>query len=149
MPQDDKDIEAQIEQALGKKQAALMKQNTPRRICGLLTARGRWVEWEKAFQHIAAHFEAGPAKPSHTRFLKKYCDEEAVKDLIKRAAGKPSTVSFAKLNISGMPTGRPGIKIVRAFAEPVGDRPDLVCLVIVADSQGTLVTAYPGTKEEL
>lgn len=147
MSRTDEDVEAQIERALGQKQAALMKLNTPRRICGLLTARGRSVEWEKAFEHIEAHFRSDSGKPSHTRFQKKYCDEDAVKDLIKRAAAAPSTVAFARLNIHGMPIGRPGIKMVRDFGQPIGDRPDLVCLIIIADSQGTLVTAYPGTKQ--
>jgi hypothetical protein len=148
MSQNDKDVEAQIVQALGQKQAALMKKNTPSRICGLLTARGRCVEWEAAFEHISPHFKANSGKPSHTRFHDKYCDQEAVKDLIKRAAGAPSSVTYTKLTTDGIPVGRPAIKIVRDFGEPVGDRPDLVCLIIVADSQGKLVTAYPGTRKD-
>jgi hypothetical protein len=149
MSQKDREVEAQVEQALGQKLAALMKQNIPRRICGLLTARGRCVEWEKAFEHVSAHFRSDASKPSHTRFHKKYCDQEAVKDLIKRAAAAPSGVTFARLTIGGIPLGRPCIKIVRAFGEVIGDRPDLVCLIVIADSQGTLVTAYPGTTSDL
>jgi hypothetical protein len=149
MSHNDKDAEAQIVKELGQKQAALMKQNAPTRISGLLTAHGRSVEWDKAFEHISSHFKADAGKPSHARFDKKYCDQEAVKGLIKQAANNPSSVTYAKLTIGGAPIGRPGIKIVRAFGEAVGDRPDLVCLIIMADSRGTLVTAYPGTTREL
>jgi hypothetical protein len=149
MAQDEVDARAQAERELGQKQAALMKLNAPSRICGLLTARGRSVDWDKAFEHIAEHFKADPLKPKHTCFQSKYCEKEAVKALIKDAAGRPSSVIWAKLTIGGMPAGRPGIKIVRDFAEPIGDRADLVCLIIIADHQGKLVTAYPGTRNDL
>lgn len=150
MSQDELDAKAHAERELGQKQAALMKLNTPNRICGLLTARGRSDEWDKAFEHIAAHFRADPLnKPSHTLFHKKYCEKEAVKALIMKAAAGPSSVIWAKLKIGGLPLGRPAIKIVREFPEQIGDRADLVCLVIIADHQGKLVTAYPGAKKEL
>jgi hypothetical protein len=121
----------------------------PKRICGLLTARGRSAEWEKAFEHIATHFRNDPGKPTHTRFRKKYCDEAAMKDLIRRAAHAPSTLTGIKLTIAGMPIGRDGVKIVRKFSEPIGDEVDLLCLIIIADLQGTLMTAYPGKVEDL
>ena len=136
MPKYDKDIDN-------------MLVTTPRRICGLLTARGRSAEWEKAFVHISTHFRSDLSKPTHTCFQKKYCDQEAVKELIKRAAGAPSSVRPAKLTIGSMPVGRDCIIIVRDFAEPIGDTTDLTCLIIVADSQGNLITAYPGTKKDL
>ena len=94
---DELDAKVQAERELGQKQAALMKLKTPGRICGLLTARGRSVEWDKAFEHIAEHFKVDPLKPSHTRFHKKYCENEAVKALIKNAAERPSSVIWAKL----------------------------------------------------
>jgi len=149
MSQDERDAKMQAERELGLKQAALMKLNTPSRICGLLTARGRSVEWDKAFEHIAEHFRANPLKPLHTLFQKKYRENEAVKVLIKNAAGRPSAVIWATLRIDGMPLGRPGIKIVREFAEQIGDRPDLTCLLIIADHQGKLITAYPGSRKDL
>lgn len=139
----------------------------PRRICGLLTARGRWAEWEKAFEHIAMHFRPMPMepwnvvevdqqsdsttieKPRHSLFHKKYRNERAVKELIRRAVAGPSAVMPTRLKIAGKPLGRDAVKIVRHFAEPVGDTPDLVCVVVIADSQGTLITAYPGTKKAL
>ena len=121
----------------------------PGRICGLLTARGRSAEWEKAFEHISEHFKFDPTKPTHTLFREKYCEEDAVKELIKRAAAAPSSVTPRKLNIAGFPIGRDGVKIVRIFAEPIGNRPDLICLLIIADLQGTLITAYPGARADL
>jgi hypothetical protein len=123
--------------------------SVPGRICGLLTARGRSAEWEKAFEHISMHFKNDPTKQSHTRFRRKYCEEHAIKELIKRACTAPSSVKSIKLTIAGMPIGRDGVKIVRTFAEPIGDGPDLMCLIVIADSQGALMTAYPGTKEDL
>jgi len=149
MPESNVDVRAQAIRELGEKQFALMMQNTPHRICGLLTARGRSVEWEKAFLHIALHFGPDHRKPSHTVFRKKFCNEAAVKDLVRQAANAPSTVICTKLTIDGVPLGRPGIKIVRAFREPIGSTADLLCLVVIADFQGTLITAFPGTSKEL
>jgi hypothetical protein len=37
--------------------------------------------------------------------------------------------------VAGMPIGRDGVKIVRKFSEPIGDGPDLVCLIVIADLQ--------------
>jgi hypothetical protein len=121
----------------------------PRRICGLLTARGRSAEWEKAFEHIALHFKNDLGKKAHTRFRKKYCNEAAVKELILRAANAPSSVKITKLTIAGLPLGADGIKIVRTFSEPIGDSEDLTCLLIITNAQGTLMTAYPAPIESL
>lgn len=149
MPEADLDARAQAIRELGEKQFALMMQNTPHRICGLLTARGRCVEWEKAYRHIALHFTPDRRKPSHTVFRKKFCDEALVKDLVRQAADAPSAVTCIKLNIAGAPLGRPGIKIVRAFREAIGTGADLLCLVVIADFQGTLITAYPSSSKDL
>jgi len=148
--QDDVSVRIEIERALGKARTAVMKRNAPGRICGLLTAHGRSVEWQKAFEHISEHFKAFiPGKPSHTRFAKKYCDEEKVKELIKRAAMNPSSVSFVRLRIGSAPIGEPGVNIVRFFAEVIGDRADLTCLVIFVDHHGALRTAYPANIGEI
>ena len=147
MPSPTVDLEFQAERELGKKYVALMKQNTPRRICGLLTARGRNDEWRKAFEHIALHFNsAPPGKPAHTVFQQKYRNEEAVKDLIRQAANAPSSVSVVKLTIDASPLGRPGIMITRRFPHQVGIIDDQKCLAVIADYQGTLITAYPRTS---
>lgn len=150
MIQDEREAEAQIVRMLGEKQAALMKQRTPSRICGLLTAAGRSDEWEKAFEHISLHFlKTIPGKPAHSQFHKKYREKEALKQLIKEAASRPSAVRYVMLTIDAEPRGGPGIKIVRAFPQPVGDRPDLNCLLVFADHHGTLKTARPGTTKEM
>jgi len=144
----DKDVEAELVKARGQKLTDLIIRKAPSRICGLVSANGRSVEWEKAFSHIAIHFKADPSKPTNTVFNKKYCDEFAVKELIKRAAGRPSSVNWTNLTLEGRPSGRLGIKIVRDFGEPVGDKPDLVCLRVLADDQGNLLTAYPVTRKD-
>ena len=118
------------------------------RICGVLTARGRSAEWDKAFEHISLHFAADLTKPSHTLFDKKYRSPEAIKDLIKRAASHPSSIKSTKLRIAGSPGEVMATKIVRHFAVQIGDTPALDCLLIIADEGGALVTAYPCTQAE-
>ena len=137
------EIDRQVETELGIKHAALAKANACTRVCGLLMARGRSIEWERALQHIAEHFHSDLSKASHTVFARKYRNADAIKQLLYRAASGPSSVILTKLTIDGRPTGRPGVKIIREFGEPVGELPSLRWLVIIADAHGTLVTAYP------
>jgi hypothetical protein len=150
MSQDEREAEALAVRMLGEKEAALMKEKARKRIHGLLTAPGRAREWEKALDHISLHFLKQVAgKPSHTRFIRKYCDKEAVRELIKQATSAPSHMKWVMLNIAGEPRGGPGIKIVRLFRGPIGEGHDLNCLVVITDHLGTLVTAYPGTMKDL
>jgi len=148
MPPDQK-FDRDVETEIGVKQATMLRANACSRVCGLLAARGRNEEWERAFQHISAHFRIDPTKPSHNVFARKYCSRHAIKDLLFRAASGPSNVTLIKLTIDGRPTGRSGVKIVRRFGESIGDGAELRCLVIIADAQGTLVTAYPATDGDL
>jgi hypothetical protein len=141
-------IERQVIEAIGEKLAGLLKDNTPSRICGLLTARGRNPEWEEALEHIADHFRPVRAKPTHSVFCKRLRDPTALKDYIKRAAATPSTLRLSKMNIDGRPIGAPCMLIIREFKETLGQTADQTCLIIVANFQGKLVTAYPASKEQ-
>jgi len=143
-PDPDRAIEAEI----GVKQAALLKANACSRVCGLLIARGRSDEWERAYEHISDHFRFDPTKPSHAIFARRYCTKDAIKSLLYRAASGPSRVTLTRLTIDGRPTGRAGVKIVRRFGDAVGENVKQTCLVIIVDAQGTLISAYPATEDE-
>jgi hypothetical protein len=93
----DAEIERQIIEAIGIKLAGLLKEKTPSRICGLLTARGRNAEWEKALEHISQHFEPINGKPSHTLFRNKFRDTKTLKEYIRRAVSGPSAVRLSRL----------------------------------------------------
>jgi hypothetical protein len=56
-------MERRVVQEIGVKLTGILKENTPGRICGLLTARGRSSEWETALEHIGEHFGPLPGKP--------------------------------------------------------------------------------------
>lgn len=144
---------AEIEQLvigeIGEKQAEYLKGSAPgNRICGLLTAKGRNTEWEKALEHISDHFHQLPGKPKHSIFRSKFRDPDTLKEYLKRAASGPSAVRLSKETIEGEPRGRPCALIVREFKEQIGLEPDQVCIAIVIDHNGVLVTAYPMTKEQ-
>jgi hypothetical protein len=57
-------MERLVVQEIGVKLTGILKENTPGRICGLLTARGRSSEWETALEHIGEHFGPLPASRS-------------------------------------------------------------------------------------
>jgi len=137
------------EAELGWKIAAVMKANAASRVCGLLTARGRSDEWEVALEHIRDHFVRIASKPTHSVFRTKYRDPDTLKDLLKRAASSPSTVVATRATLEGNPSGRPCVKIVRQFGQPVGEELDQVCVVLIVDHGGTLMTAYPATTAVL
>jgi hypothetical protein len=148
-PPSDAEIERQVIEAIGVKLAGLLKDNTPSRICGLLTARGRSPEWERALDHISDHFRPMPGKPSHAIFCKRLRDPAALKQYIKRAASAPSALRLSKLTDAfGRPMGVPCMLIIREFKEQLGEASAQTCLIIVADFQGKLVTAYPTTREK-
>lgn len=146
----DTDIEQQIIEAIGVKLAAILKEKTPSRICGLLTAKGRNAEWEKALEHISDHFKPINGKPTHTLFRKKFRDTDMLKQYVKRAVSGPSMIKLSKLrDLDARPVGSPCLLIIREFQEPIGEEPDQMFLVIIADFQGKLVTVYPATKKIL
>lgn len=143
----DADMERQIVEAIGEKLAGILKEKTPGRIAGLLTARGRAPEWEKALEHISDHFKANPSKPRHAVFRRKFRDPDTLKIYIKRAVSGPSRIRLSRLTDGyARPTGSPCALIIREFSEPLGEEADQVCLVVIADFQGKLATAYPATK---
>lgn len=143
-------IERQVVEAIGVKLAGILKEKTPSRICGLLTARGRNLEWEKALEHISDHFTPNNNKPAHSIFRRKFRDKDVLKEYIKRAVSAPSTVRLSKLrDADARPIGSPCALIIREFNEPLGEESDQMCLVVIADFQGKLVTAYPATKSIL
>jgi hypothetical protein len=82
-------------------------------------------------------------------FARRYRSNDALKRLLFRAASAPSNVALTKLKIDGRPTGRSAVRILREFAQEIGDSAELRWLVIIADAQGTLITAYPATGDEL
>src|SRR3982751_2142726 len=94
-PPSDAEIERQVIEAIGVKLAGILKDNTPSRICGLLTARGRNPEWERALEHISEHFRPMSGKPSHAVFCKRLRDPMMLKQYIKRAASAPSTLRLS------------------------------------------------------
>jgi hypothetical protein len=136
-------IHDRVEAEIGVQKAALLKANACSRVCGLLMARGRIDEWERAYQHIAEHFYVDATKPSHSVFARRYRLRDAIKALVFRAASAPSSVHLTKLTIDGRPTGRAGVEIVRRFGEPIDETSKMTSLVIIADAQGALITAYP------
>jgi hypothetical protein len=142
--------EREIIEVIGVQAAGILKTNTPSRICGMLTAKGRIPEWEKALEHISSHSGSGGDKEVHSKFSKMLRDPERLKEYIKRAASAPSATVFSRLTDNyGRPTGTPCLLIMRAFREPIGEMADQNWLVIVADYQGKLVTAYPQSEEQL
>jgi hypothetical protein len=143
-------IERKIVEMIGEKLAGILKEKTPSRICGLLTAKGRNAEWEKALDHIAEHFRPHREKPVHTIFRKKFRDKNVLKEYVRRAVSAPSTVRLSLLrDADARPVGSPCALIVREFNEALGEQSDEVCLVVIADFQGKLATAYPATKTML
>jgi|HubBroStandDraft_2_1064218.scaffolds.fasta_scaffold975339_1 hypothetical protein len=142
--------EREIVEAIGVKMAGMLKANTPGRICGLLTAKGRITEWERALEHISIHLGSSANKTVNSKFAKKFHDPEKLKEYIKRAAGAPSAVTLSRqTDPFGRPTGTPCLLILRDFKESIGEQADQSWLVIVADYQGKLVTAYPETERNL
>lgn len=145
----DPDIERQVVDEIGVKLAAILKDYTPSRIHGLLTARGRNAEWETALEHISLHFRPLRDKPKHSVFAKRLRDPENLKGYIKQAVRGPSTLRLSKLkDANAKRTGFPCLVIVREFREAIGEQPDQTFLVIIGDFQGKLVSVYPATKEE-
>jgi hypothetical protein len=141
-------MESQIIEAIGVKLAGILKDNTPSRICGLLTARGRNAEWERALEHISDHFHPMPGKPSHSMFCKRLRDPELLKQFVRRAASAPSTIRLSKLTLPARgPVGVPCVLIIREFKEAIGMDADQTCLIVIADFQGKLITTYPATKK--
>jgi hypothetical protein len=146
----DAEIESGVIEAIGVKLAGILKDNSPSRIHGLLTARGRNPEWEKALEHISDHFKPIPGKPAHSVFNKKLRDTDTLKEYIKRTVRGPSAVKLSRLTDAyANPNGTPCVLIVRDFREPIGEEPNQKCLVVIADFQGKLVTAYPATEAML
>jgi len=143
------EILRRIEASLGEKRTAMMKANACSKICGMLTAPGRSWEWDEAFEHISEHFRPIPAKPTHTIFQRKYRDSERLKGLIRNAAAHPSTVKLTLLTIDGIPSGAPAIQIGRQFRELIGEEDGQICLRIISEEKGRLITAYPISMEGL
>jgi hypothetical protein len=83
-------MERLVTQEIGVKLTGILKENTPGRICGLLTAKGRSLEWETALEHIGEHFGPLPGKPKHSIFCRKLRNPDTLKDYIKRTASAPS-----------------------------------------------------------
>ena len=142
--------EREIIEAIGAHAAGILKTNTPSRICGMLTARGRIPEWEKALEHIFGHAGSGSGKDAHSRFTKRLRDPERLKEYIKQAASAPSATVLSRLTDGySQPTGTPCLLIMRAFKEQIGEGADQNWLLVVANHQGKLVTAYPQSEKEL
>ena len=101
------------------------------------------------------HFAQAPvdAKHRHSVFKQKYRNSDTVKELVRRAASAPSRVVATRLTIETLSgreaIGRPCVKIVRRFGDAVGEDETEVCLVIIVDHGGTLITAYPATTKAL
>jgi hypothetical protein len=150
LPSADAEMERQIVEIIGTKLAGILKEKTPSRICGLLTAKGRSGEWEAALEHISSHFGPMPDKSRHNIFRKKFRDADTLKKYVKQAASGPSLVRLSRLRDGyAEATGTPCLLIIREFQEPVGEEPVQVFLVIVADFQSKLVTTFPPSKKQV
>jgi hypothetical protein len=143
------EILRRIEASLGEKRTAMMKANACSKICGMLTAPGRSWEWDKALEHISEHFRPMSGKPAHTIFQRKYRDSDRLKVLIRNAAAHPSTMKLTLLTVDGIPSGAPAIQISRQFRELIGEEDGQVCLRIISEEKGRLITAYPVSLEDL
>lgn len=149
MPLSSSEMERLVIQEIGVKLTGILKENTPGRICGLLTAKGRSLEWETALEDIGEHFGPMPGKPRHSVFCRKLRNPDTVKDYIKRAVSAPSTLRTSKLTDQlGEATGRQCLLIIREFGENVGEQAEQKCLIVVADFQGKLITAFPATRTQ-
>lgn len=150
LPSADAELERQIIETIGTKLAGILKENTPSRICGLLTAKGRNREWEAALRHISSHFAPMPDKSRHNIFRKKFRDGDMLKKYVKQASARPSLLRLSRLRDGyGDSTGTPCLLIIREFQEPLGEEPEQLYLVIVADFQGKLVTTFPASKKQI
>lgn len=139
--------EQEIINELGVRLTALLKQRGPGRISGMVTAKGRNAEWEKAFEHISTHFRREKGKATHTQFCRKFRDQDKLKELIRDAAAAPSSSVLSRCtDLWARPLGSPCLLILRKFSEPIGEDADQNWLLIVVDWQGKLVTAYPGSE---
>lgn len=138
----DTEMERQIVEAIGVKLAAILKEKTPSRICGLLTAKGRNLEWEKALEHISDHFKPINGKPAQTLFRKTFRDTDTLKQYVKRAVSGPSKVKLSRLrDLDARPNGSPCLLIIREFQEPIGEEPDQTFC------QGRSKNRPPGRRE--
>jgi hypothetical protein len=127
----------------GRREAKLLLRNAPSRVLGILLNDGH--EWQKAFEHIRAHFHAAPGKERHSRFRNRYCTEEAVRELIRRAVAGPSrTAEYSQAE--GRPHDDVKARIERDFADGIGTDykgVELCTLAVFVDRHGRLVSAYP------
>jgi len=108
---------------------------------GLLTRRGS--AWDRAFGHISEHFRrAAPDKPTHSIFIAELRNEPAIRDLLFRAASKPSSAISTKLT----DIGTPSVRLEREFKKQIGMEPEetwLCVIVEVSNRSVELITAYP------
>lgn len=141
MPKDQAQIEQEIIAQLGERGAAGLKANACTRLCGLLQRQGG--DWDKAFEHISAHFKRVLGKPSNAMFHKKFRSKDALRQLLYQAASGPSEIKLTKLKVHGDHFGKPAIEIVRNFSEPIGEDLTHIRLRIFVDYQGNLISAYP------
>jgi hypothetical protein len=143
------EIESAVIAEIGAKYANFLKgKYVSSRLCGMLTARGRNHEWEKALEHISLHFSRDSTKETHTVFAKKYRDPDVLKDLINSAAMHPSTIRLSRLTINNQPIGKVCAILIREFRQPIGTQSDEFCLFVVVDQEAKLITAYPKNKKD-
>lgn len=129
---------------IGTRLSRLAARKASSRIVGQVTARS--PRWRQAFDHIRPHFLPDPAKPRHSVFARRYRTEDAVAELIRRVASRPSRAPVTtKLTIAGHPAGKPAVVLEHWFPNPIGDEKGHAChiLRIVADYTGQLITAFP------
>jgi hypothetical protein len=82
----DAQIESRIIEAIGVKLAGILKDNTPSRICGLLTAKRAKRGMGACAGAHQRSLHPMPGKPSHSMFCKKLRDPAVLKEYIKKAA---------------------------------------------------------------
>ena len=146
-----KQLKALAEQKGGAKLTEPGKKHVANRLYQLVTGDIKDKQWRSAFQHLADHFhppptdEKGNQKTKHTQYIKRYCSEDAVRDLLRQAISKPSESTYSLLTDDSGPNGKPCLVIKRHFSQQVGTETDQHTIVVVGDLDGNLVTGYPAS----
>ena len=134
-----------VSKEIGRRGMKLMVRKSGSRLLGHLQRNSR--VWRKAFEHIKLHFKQVPGKSSHTLFAPKYRTEAAVRELVRKAASKPSHAPvITKQTVAGLPEGTPCVIIDRVFKHAIGTTADGLpahTLRVVVDFTGKPVTAFP------
>lgn len=135
----------QAEKEFGARQAGQVASRAAAAARRQLLARS--IASSPAFAHIAEHFREDAEKPAHGVFLPQYQRADALTALLLRALANSGTEPM--LSKSDSDDWAVLVQTWFGSAQPIGyrgagaERRELSHLVIVAELNGDLVTAYP------